>query len=362
MARRARDGRRLLPSPPTPAPAWLPPSLAELLRRRSPLLLPPLSLPPSSLGAPVLSLHGGAERAAMAGRGRGHGGVPSLACTRRLPPSPPGPCALLLPPPWHASWSFAARRARGRGGGRGGRAGPSPRRRRLARAAGAEAHPCAGRRRWRSAPARTRRQGRAAMDPEARRGAPVAEATPPPPPPQLRCAGRLPRRTAALDRARARRQAPPPLAAGQGKARTGRRQWICGGAGGGRRVSRRRRSGCRRLRRRASRSFPCPSAPSRADPGGVGGPRARRADLRWLEHPFLSLRPRRPRAPLPLSLQARRPPPLLMELDGRGGALRRRMREDDGVQRLVAGPMPRRRVADGRYRASFGARESCPQR
>ena len=47
MARRARDGRRLLPSPPTPAPAWLPPSLAELLRpelaRRgaAPLLLPP---------------------------------------------------------------------------------------------------------------------------------------------------------------------------------------------------------------------------------------------------------------------------------------------------------------------------------
>ena len=65
--------------------------------------------------------------------------------------------------------------------------------------------------------------------------------------------------------------------------------------------------------------------------------------------------------PFLLSLLARRLPPLLMELDGRGGALRRWMREDDGVQRLVAGPTPHRRDADGRYRASFGARESRPQ-
>jgi len=77
-----------------------------------------------------------------------------------------------------------------------------------------------------------------------------------------------------------------------------------------------------------------------------------------------SRRPRRPRPRLPPleRAPARWAPP--------GAWIRRRAAEHCGCgrgrkmggQRPVAGPTPRRRVADGRYRAGFGAREPRPQR
>ena len=100
--------------------------------------------------------------------------------------------------------------------------------------------------------------------------------------------------------------------------------------------------------RRAGAAAAAPAPSARAGRSGAasrGGPRRPRPRLPPLE-----------RAP------ARWAPP--------GAWIRRRAAERCGCgrgrrtggQRPVAGPTPRRRVADGRYRASFGTRESRPQR